>query len=146
MLYDTHFPGSQIGKPTGNPHRCVCITNETLARVKYITPNKVKEAFQSFGSGKAAGDNFKPIVLKNLSQRALEYISAIYRASVALGLIPSNWKKSRVVFIPKQGKPAGDPKGLRPITLNSFLLKALEKITMWEFESKGLPKIGRAHV
>ena len=56
------------------------------------------EAFQTFGSGKAAGDDFKPIVLKNLTDSALKNLAAIYRASVALGLIPLKWKKSRVVF------------------------------------------------
>ena len=143
LLYDTHFPGSKEGLLKENPIRKITLANETLAKVNFITSNKIFEAFQSFGAGKAAGDDFKPIVLRNLTQKALGCLQDIYRASVALGLIPSKWKKSRVVFIPKQGKPANDPKGLRPITLNSFLLKALEKILMWHLEKKGIPRLSK---
>jgi hypothetical protein len=52
----------------------------------------------------------------------------LLRASLALGYIPMSWRHTRVVFIPKPGKPLSQAKSLRPISLVSFVLKTLEKI------------------
>ena len=132
LLLDEHVPGSIPGNVPKNKPMTLKLNGQRLKRVKYITALKVKEAFASFGAGKAAGDHFKPLVLQNLSESTIEDFVKIYRASVSMGIIPLSWKKSRVTFIPKPGKDPSDPKSYRPITLNSFLLKALE--------------IGRAHV
>ena len=43
--------------------------------------------------------------------------------------IPDGWKDVLVVFIPKSGKPSHvGHKDYKPISLSSFLLKALEKL------------------
>jgi hypothetical protein len=55
-------------------------------------------------------------------------ISALLRASLALGYIPISWTHIRVVFMPKPGKPLSQVKSLRPISLMSFILKTLEKL------------------
>ena len=39
-----------------------------------------------------------------------------------------SWRHTRVVFIPKPGKPLTQVKSLRPISLMSFILKTLEKL------------------
>jgi hypothetical protein len=39
-----------------------------------------------------------------------------------------SWRHTRVVFIPKPGKPLSQAKSLRPISLVSFVLKTLEKL------------------
>jgi hypothetical protein len=39
-----------------------------------------------------------------------------------------SWRHTRVVFIPKPGKPLTQAKSLRPISLKSFILKILEKL------------------
>jgi hypothetical protein len=49
-------------------------------------------------------------------------------ASLALGYIPMSWRHTRVVFIPKPGKPLTLAKSLWPISLTSFILKTLEKL------------------
>jgi hypothetical protein len=51
----------------------------------------------------------------------------LLRASLALGYIPMSWWHTRVVFIPKPGKPVTQAKSLRPISLMSFLLNIIEK-------------------
>jgi hypothetical protein len=52
----------------------------------------------------------------------------LLRASLALGYIPMTWRHTRVVFIPKPGKPVTQAKSLQPISLMSFILKILEKL------------------
>ena len=140
-LFDRHFPGSTKVKPEAPPNKMVALTKANLKKVAFITPQRVRDSLKSFGQGKAAGDHFKPVVLQNLDDDTIEDLVLIYKVSLLLGIIPNSWKKSRVVFIPKSGKPAGDPKSLRPITLNSFLLKGMEKILMWEMEAQGLPSL-----
>jgi hypothetical protein len=51
----------------------------------------------------------------------------LLRASLALGYIPMSRRHTRVVFMPKPGKPVTQAKSLRPISLMSFILKILEK-------------------
>ena len=49
--------------------------------------------------------------------------------SYTLGYVPKEWRKVKVVFIPKAGKRDTDlPKSFRPISLATFLLKTMEKI------------------
>ena len=50
------------------------------------------------------------------------------RASLALGYFPMSWKHTRVVFIPKPGKPLPQAKSLRPISFMSFIQRILEKL------------------
>ncbi len=53
----------------------------------------------------------------------------IFRASFALGYIPTPWRRARVVFIAKPGKDSyAWAKALRPINLSSFLLKTGERL------------------
>ena len=52
----------------------------------------------------------------------------LLRARLALGYIPMSWRHTRVVFIPKPGKPLTQVKSLWPISLTSFILKTLEKL------------------
>ena len=57
LLLDTHFPGSVKGSGRTNTYRKVDLSHPNVAsRVAFITKDKVIEAFNSFGEGKAAGE------------------------------------------------------------------------------------------
>ena len=110
---DCHFPGSlsTIPKLTSTPSPGKIGNNfiKTANYLTFITNEKVKEAFKSFGSLKAAGpDGFKPIVLQNLDDDTIDIIVVIYKACLALGLNPKAWCQSKVIFIPKIGKDCYD--------------------------------------
>ena len=62
----------------------------------------------------------------------------LLRASVAIGYIPMSWRHTRVVFIPKPGKPLTQAKSLRPISLMSFMLRTLEKLLDRHIRGGGL--------
>ena len=58
------------------------------------------------------------------------YLVDVYRNCLRVECnIPDGWKIVFVVFIPKAGKPSHiGPKDYSPISLSSFLLKALERL------------------
>jgi hypothetical protein len=59
----------------------------------------------------------------------LDYLHKILVGCIAYGFIPQNWKTSKVIFIPKPGKSTyTDAKSFRPISLQSCLLKVLERL------------------
>jgi hypothetical protein len=59
----------------------------------------------------------------------LGHVCNLFQAVIAYGYTPNLWRKVKVIFIPKPGKLTYDEaKCFRPISLTSFLQKALEKL------------------
>ena len=98
---------------------------------KTFTIKKVKAAFRHMGSFKLAGpDGIKPIVMKHFGPRAIGCITKIYQAIYSTGYIPMEFRKSRVVFIPKPQKADyGEAGSFRPISLTQFLFKTMERVS-----------------
>jgi hypothetical protein len=71
-------------------------------------------------------------IMSIMLQQGLELLAGkllmLLMASLALGYIPMSWRHTRVVFIPKPGKPVTQAKSLPPISLMSFILKIIEKL------------------
>ncbi len=71
----------------------------------YIDVYKVKEEINNFGLKKAPGpDGWPPLVLQNLTEELVEYLTEIYKASCKKCVIPKEWREMKVVFISKMGK------------------------------------------
>ena len=107
------------------------VKNNRLDRT--FTVKKVKSAFAHMGSYKSAGpDGFKPIIMKHFGPKALKCINNIFQAIYSTGYIPIEFRKSKVVFIPKPLKnDYGEAGSFRPISLTQFLFKAMERIIEW---------------
>ena len=138
-LINTHFPGNHAAEDAAPPsgrHQC----NTEDERVAFITPEKVITAINSFQSFKAPGpDDIRPIVLKHLGTAGIEKLTLLFRASALLGYIPTAWRTSRVIVIPKPGKADYSVvRSFRPISLSSFLLKTLERLWAWHLEATSL--------
>ena len=86
---------------------------------KTFTNKKVKAVFCHMGSFKSAGpDGLKPIVMKHFGPKAIRCITKLFQAIYSTGYIPRDWRKSRVIFIPKPQKlDYGDVGSFRPISL-----------------------------
>ena len=70
-----------------------------------VTPEKVLAAIEAFDPDKGAGpDGIKPIVLQHLNFEALLHLTDLYKASLALGYVPTVWRQSNCVFLSKSGK------------------------------------------
>ena len=92
-----------------------------------------------FGPHKAAGpDDIKPIVLQNLPDRFLEGLVRIYTACMKLGYTPKCWRTSTVSFLPKPNKVDwSNPQSFRPISLQKYLFKLLERIVKFHLKYEG---------
>ena len=151
ILLRTHFPDHLgclgLGQPEpdlvkdGLGKGAVRLDPGTADFIEYINTEKVRNAKRSFGSRKAPGpDGYKPIVLKNLNEKAVIFLTSLYKMSIRTQQIPF-WRKMDVVFIPKPGKEDySSPKSYRPITLPSFVLKGLERIMLWYLREKVITK------
>ena len=97
------------------------------------TVDNVTESLGSFEEFKASGpDEIPPALLRRLDKTMVERITRLYNACLGSGYTPSNWRKSKMIFIPKPGiRDPTDVRTYRPITLTNFLLKGLEKLTTW---------------
>ena len=128
LLMSTHFPGCMEGSHDLSEPEAPDTCEE------YFTPDKVREAIQTFGPNKAAGpDGLKPCILQALTEDAVGYLTDIFTKSLAAGYVPAAWREMKVVFIPKPGKATYDTaKAFRPITLSNFVLKTMERVLQWK--------------
>ena len=152
ILLRTHFPDHLECLGLGQPEPDLvknCLDSGAMGLyrgtedfIEYISTEKVRNAMRSFGSRKAPGpDGFKQIVLKNLNEKAVIFLTALYKMSVRTQQVPSCWRKMDVILIPKPGKEDySSPKSYRPITLSSFVLKGLERIMLWYLREKVITK------
>jgi hypothetical protein len=127
-MVEDHFPSSSVTtEPVPSPPRGV---EEEIEPIPWITPEGTWMAINSFGPHKACGpDKLKPIVLQHLPKLAVEALSSIFMAVIALAYTPIRWRNSDVVFIDKPGKKdLENPRSFRPISLMSFVYKTLEKL------------------
>lgn len=89
-------------------------------------------------------DNINNKMLKKCPINLQIRIYKLFNASIKLGHIPSDWKISKIIMIPKKGKPPEQVNSYRPISLISCLSKWLEKIMnikilTWLEENNHLP-------
>ena len=146
-LMDTHWPGSTKNLTNDNEKHLFIekyIDKESLDKKEsgFINTEKVKWAIMTFGPGKAAGpDGIKPMMLQKLGNKPIEHLTKLFKISMELQHVPSCWRDSQAVFIPKPGKDSYDiPKAFRPISLTTFIWKAFERIILNEIETTYLTK------
>ena len=138
-LLEHHFPHGS--NSAGFPLPVVTdLPSVSIPHYDWLSVDRIRKAFSSFSDNKTPGpDNIKPIILKNLPDSALSYLSKIFSASIFLGYTPSPWRISRTIFIPKVGKADySDCGSFRPISLMSFCFKTLERLVHWEMENTAL--------
>ena len=104
--------------------------------LEWVSNYRIKRAISHFGPHKSAGpDGFKPLVLKNLPEKAISYMRHVYTACVHFSYIPKIWCHSTVSFLPKPGKASYlEPRSFRPISLTCFLFKIMELLVVWRAE------------
>ena len=130
FLMKSHFPS--ITPPLPVTQKDVKISTATInsTDIEGFDMNKLEEVVQSFKNKKAAGpDGLKPFVLKELSKNKLEELLFIYKTMIILQCTPTQWTKSKIIWIPKPGKDTYKVhKSWRPISLLNQPLKIMEKL------------------
>ena len=131
-LANRHYPTHTELRETTYPNRH--ITKDELHTRYTDWINEGKIVFKGFQSKKSPGpDGIKPITLKHLPSSMIDSLITIYKASIALHFTPTRWKESKVVYIPKPGKEDySNPKSFCPISLMNYLLKGLERLSVWK--------------
>lgn len=69
-------------------------------------------------------------ILQHLPLTIMFKLTQIINSSFKIGYVPSLWKVSEIMMIPKPGKPTSDIKSYRPISILPILSKVYEKILL----------------
>ena len=139
VLLKEHFPDCRINEELG----CVpSKTSKPLGYFPWINNSTITQAIKEFGAHKSPGpDEVKPVVLHHLPDRAISRLTEITKACIDLAYTPMCWRKSKIIFISKPGKPdKANPRSHRPISLTSYLLKSVERVVKYFIEDIVLPE------
>ena len=92
-----------------------------------FTSDQFTSAIKSYMSSRAYGPDFLSILhLKNQGPLATKHLTALYNDSLKSCRLPSIWKTSLVIPIPKPGKDSSQGTSYRPISLLCPAAKVLE--------------------
>ncbi len=95
-----------------------------------IKDHEVYLSFQKLKQGKASGpDSLSPKILKLCSRQLSSIFCFIFNASIKQCRIPSLWKTSKIIPVPKSPS-ISQMNDLRPVALTSVAMKCLEKIVL----------------
>lgn len=97
---------------------------------RLITADQVRGELRKIRPGKAAGpDKVCPRLLKACATELGAPLEHIFNLSLRLGRVPTLWKTSCIVPVPKKPRP-GELNDFRPVALTSHLMKTLERLVL----------------
>ena len=95
-----------------------------------ITSHQVSGELRKLRPGKAAGpDKVSPRLLKACAAELGEPLQHVFNLSLQLGKVPTLWKTSCIVPVPKKPRPS-ELNDYRPVALTSQLMKTLERLLL----------------
>ncbi|KAI3370887.1 hypothetical protein L3Q82_007398 [Scortum barcoo] len=93
-----------------------------------ITTDQVRGQLRKLRPRKAAGpDKVCPRLLKTCAAELGEPLQRIFNLSLQIGRVPTLWKTSRIIPVPKKNRPS-ELNDFRPVALTSHLMKTLERL------------------
>ena len=97
-----------------------------------ITKYEVRSVIKNRTSPKKAPgyDLITGLVLKEIPDRTLRFITMIFNAILSTDFYPAQWKVANVIVLLKPNKPPVDTKSYRPISLLPILSKVFEKVLL----------------
>lgn len=95
-----------------------------------ITEEEVCSTFARINPRKAAGpDRICGTVLKTCAAQLGYIFQILFQMSLNTGKIPTLWKTSEIIPVPKRNKPS-ELNDYRPVALTSVIMKCLERIVL----------------
>ena len=145
FLLDAHCPGNEEFKPLPPS-----TTKRKVSDFDFLNKKTVKMAIDDFGPRKAPGpDGIQPAVLQHLPENCIVFMVFLMRCSLSLSHVPKVWTRTNVTFLAKGGRRDWcDARSYRPISLSSFIHKAMERVLKWHLEDtyfKSRPFHNRQH-
>lgn len=93
-----------------------------------IEESEVLHLFRNCNTRKSPGpDNIEGAVLKHCAEQLAPVFTDIFRSSLNLQKVPSIWKTSTIIPVPKIPRPS-EPNDFRPIALTSLVMKCFERL------------------
>ena len=103
----------------------------SLEEAESFTSDQVTSAIKSCMSSRAYGsDSLNIFHLKNLGPLATEHLTSLYNDPLKSFRLPSIWKTSLVIPIPKPGKDSSQGTSYRPISLLCPAAKVLKALIL----------------
>ena len=103
----------------------------SLEQAESFTSDQGTSAIKSCRSSRAHGpDTLSIFHLKNLGPLATEHLTTLYNDSLKSCRLPSIWKTSLVIPIPKHGKDSSQGTSYKPISLLCPTAKVLEALIL----------------
>ena len=96
---------------------------------------EIREIINSFKDKAPGPDKITKQHLTNLPINMIDNLVHIINSSINLGYVPSNWKTSIMVLIPKIGKSPHHAANYRPISLLNIASKVMERVVNREFNA-----------
>lgn len=94
-----------------------------------VTLDEVLQAASRIPTNSSPGlDGIPNIVIKAAINKNTEIFRNIYSAYLKQGIFPEQWKRQRLVLIPKGDKPPEEPSSYRPLCMLDTAGKVLERI------------------
>lgn len=101
----------------------------------YIKCRDIKNVIELLKLTKSSGpDGVQNILLVNLPHTAIERLTRIFNACIALSYWPTYFKAAKIIPILKSGKDPADASSYRPISLTNSIGKIFEKLVKEEIE------------
>ena len=92
------------------------------------SPNEILNLLLHLPSDTATGpDNISSRMLKSTAYSIASPLTHIFNLSLKSGILPTDWKFSHIVPIPKSKSPSSSPSDYRPISLLPIVSKVLER-------------------
>lgn len=100
-------------------------------QVPPVTNEELIEIAKSLKVNKAPGPDGIPVMaIKAAIEARPDMFRMAMQRCLDRGEFPERWKRQRLVLLPKQGKPPGDPSAYRPICLLDTAGKLLERVIL----------------
>ena len=132
--FNRQFTTSKLGKHSlsrRTRHVSKDVKRMSLEQAESFTTDQVTSAMKSCRSSRAYGpDTLSIFHLKNLGPLATEHLTALYNDFLKSCRLPSIWKTSLVIPIPKPGKDSSQGTSYRPISLLCPAAKVLEALIL----------------
>ena len=115
--------------PHQDPWWTLAETPTENANVPTVTVDEIICACRKVGEKKAPGpDEIPNGALKTAIECNPSLFAELMQACLEEGTFPREWKRQKLVLLPKAGKLPGDPSAYRPICLLDTIGKVLERI------------------
>lgn len=135
-MFKEHLEG--VFRPHEYARPDINIQSETFLgqnNIDFISKSEIKEQIKKLNPKKASGpDGVTAKCIRVLPDKGIDYLVVIFNAILKIGYFPSDWRRARIIMIPKPGKPQESVNSYRPISILSTLSKLFERIFLSRME------------